>query len=535
MQQQHSESLERVPPAQASSDFSQLGFGSDTLRAERERRPYHGRELSLGATVVGCHGIDPEGREIVVAHNYTSGVVDVATGRRRTPHVSPNPELDYPVGFIPCATLQPRERALTLTLQPGMIEYLCARGLLQSPRQIVEVNPEVGPNGELGYGYTDLLFQARQQGLHVAGNPFFVASFPTNEVRQIAAGMGMLPIQRSDPEKTSDKAQLRIDAPRYGLCMSRGFLVHDERGALAAAVGLAQAGKVWVKLPRGVGGDLVRAFSLRDSGDPAELLQHIYACRKLFRGEWEKAMSQTNLSSEEREEFWPEASFAPPAAPFVVEADVAFDEEFPDSRGTIEVIGSNIMLVHHDGSFELRGDFIQNTDAQGSFNGSKPFKLSAAAAPLLVEEMRKCAQYCAEELKIFGLVGWDYALVRRSTGELTVKLIEMNGRPSASALATMVAKKVGAVAWEQVGISTEGALNNFEDLRGAVGDSLLFGSVAHGGVVPLNLRALHERRGDGSYRRLTSSHNAKLLIFGEHAQQVEAIKAELRGGGIKVG
>jgi hypothetical protein len=480
---------------------------------------------ALGRAVVAANGADITGHT-VVTHNYTSvHSLDEKGLPVRAPHISPTPELDFPVSGLTALAVQAQERALTLTLTPGLKQYLLDRGLILSAEQIIDVdpNPSAGP-GKLGMGYTDPVEQAAKAGINLSGHSF-VASFPTPAVRGLAQSLGATPVQRFDPEQANNKVRLHLDREIHGLNIAESEIVTTELDAILASERLAGSHKVWLKAPRGVGGDLVEPLIVLGK-HPSEIAARIYDFRTKLFAQWESAANNTSLSAAARKAFWNPNDFMPAHMPLLIETDARASKSNRAVLGELEMIGSNIMLVRRDGSFSMHGDFVQCTDAQGAFHGSESCKLPPDAARLLEIEMAKGARYCAHHLQLNGFVGWDYMVVRHADGSKEVKIIELNARPSASLFGALISEKVRFAVHEQMTLAAKVPLNSFDDLLRLVPAELM--NTDGSGVLPLQFYGLHH----SEKGVLFPSPKVKVLIGGPDKAAIQTNKFRLFESGL---
>lgn len=482
---------------------------------------------ALGRAVVNANGAERT-KPTIVTHNYTSAhSFDEAGLPLRAPHISPTPELDFPVNGLAAVAVQGGEKALTLTLTPGLKRYLLDRGLIANGEQVIEVdpNPSAGP-GKLGMGYTDPVEMAAKAGINLSGHSF-VASFPTPAVRELASALGATPVQRFDPEQANNKVRLHQDREIHGLNIAKGEIVTTEIDAIRASERLAGSHKVWLKAPRGVGGDLVEPL-VTLAKHPSEIAARIYDFRAKLYAQWESASDNTTLSPAAKRAFWNPNDFMPAHMPLLIETDARASKSNRAVLGALEMIGSNIMLVRRDGSFSMHGDFVQCTDEHGAFHGSKSCELPPDVARLLEIEMTKGARYCANHLQLNGFVGWDYMVVRHADGSKEVKIIELNARPSASLFGALISEKVQFLAHEQMTFAAQVPLNSFEDLLKVVPGDLM--NTDGFGAVPLQFYGLHHsERGV-----LFPSPKIKLLIGGPDQAAIQATKSRLLEAGLTV-
>lgn len=482
---------------------------------------------ALGRGVAAANGFGTD-KPVVITHNYTSAQTNDSHGLpTRPPHISPTPHLDFPVNYLAAAAVMRGEKALTLTLPPGITSYLIERGLVSSPEQLIEVDPSPEANCQsLGMGFTDPVAAAVRDGINLTDH-LFVASFPTPAVRAQAEQLGATPVQRFDPEQANNKVRLHEDLALHGLNLSLAAIVRTELDVVRASERLSGAQRLWLKAPRGVGGDMVEAVNLNNK-HPAFIAERIYQFRAKVHQQWLDAAAHTTMSQEAIEAFWDPNDFMPENMPMLIEVDGRVPNDLSQPLGEREMVGSNITLVNRDGSYEIFGDFIQDTDEQGGFHGSRSTVLSTEIKELLEHEMRKGANYCANVLRIGGFVGWDYLVVKHANGSREVKIVELNARPSASLFGALVSAKARFEVHEQMTLAANTQLSSFEDLLAAVGNpDILYSDGV--GAIPVQLYGLHH----SSRGVLFGSPKVKLVIGGRDVKEVAAVKSELLRRGLK--
>jgi len=482
---------------------------------------------ALGKSVVQANGHSAD-RPVIITHNYTSAqALDAQGVALRPPHISPTPSLDFPVNYLAAAAVPKGEMALTLTLAPGVSDYLVERGLISSTDQLIQVDPSPLANAnKLGLGFTDPVAAALRDGIDLSGN-YFVASFPTPAVREMVSRLGATTVQRFDPEACNNKARLHEDRHIHRLNISHGVLVNSELDVARCTEELVGAARLWLKAPRGLGGDLVQPINTKNLA-PMLIAEAIYKFREKVFKQWTEAAEHTCLSAEAIAAFWNPNDFMPAHMPLVVEVDGTVGKDFKQAPGEIILVGSNIMLVQHDGTFSMHGEFVQHTDKDGGFHGSSSNNLSPEIAVLVAEEMRKGAKYCAQTLQLNGFVGWDYLVVKHVDGSLEVKIIELNARPSASLFGAAISAKAGFRVHEQLTILAQTAINSMEDVREIIPDSLLNGQSA--GVIPVQTYGLHH----SELGTLFSSNKLKLIVGAATNEELTALKQQIARRGLRI-
>lgn len=476
-------------------------------------------KFSLGLSVLAAHGLSQDAPRPLVSHAYTSA--SVADGHLYPHHLTPLPETDWFHSILAVASLQPGEDILTMRAQPGLLDAFEERGILDRSRStVIEIDPLPGP---LGFPFTDPLTLAAQAGspLAAAGHHAraLVASFPTEQVRAAAMSLGLSTPQESLAALSNDKAAFRASASRWGYRMLPGLELRDD-GDLQAAVdefGRAAHG-AWMKLAHGAGGDTIRR--LPPGFDLATAKVRLAELRAAAAGMF--AQSDFGAGAEAR--FWPRDALLPRQTRVVVEAHAA-------DRGRVLIDGSAVLLVDRHGDHQVPAMHHQLVTAAGGFEGMRPLNPRPALRAALQEQFARVARYCAQELHLFGLAGVDFFVVDEDGEGPTVYLVELNGRPTASAMAQIVADKLGAPYFTGMALTAPADVvdvASFERLAGPLSST----SVDEGTVLLQSLAAQWRRRPDGELELLRPSRSLHVIVASKRDQaHVTELFERLRGRG----
>lgn len=477
-------------------------------------------DLSLASAALQAHGLPPTD-PVVVCHNYTAaGSKDGTT----VPfHISPTPRLDFPMSYLAVTSARPYEHVLSLTLQPGVLDYFRQIGIV-SPNTIVhEVNPERSADGLLGFPFTDALTQARKQGVSLPQGSSFVTTFPSQLARENALALGLQPIQRSDPALTNNKGLLRLFSKFYNYEVAPGVSLLSNDDISRAVTLFEGTDKAWLKLAHGAGGDLV----LPITGPITE--EKITAGRDSLYRSVQEAFQRSDYGAGALERFWPADSFAPRLSVITIEKDIG-------RMGKILGNFSNSMLVHSNGTCETLAYYSQIIGHKGEFLGSAPVTLTPSIQTCVEKETDKIGQLC-RGLNLYGLVGVDFFLIQDEKGAIRPIIIEMNGRPSSSLNTHLVATKLGAPYWINIDLHSSRELNTLEDFERHFAQSPIKyprSSLSEGMVVPLSFSSMYVKEGD-SYSLVHPDRKVRVMIASDQSQEhCLDILAELSQYGFKI-
>lgn len=474
--------------------------------------------MALGKDVLTSHGINLTDRPVIFAHNYVSAEFCGLTRVHYPPNITPDPATDFSVACLAACTAQPGEIALTLPLQPGMERYLRSRGVMREGAQLLEVNPDVDP-GEtqlLGWPYTDVVTLASRDNL-IPKDAYFVASLPTQHVNQLMRNAGAVPIQRSSALATNNKVKFQRDANQFGYRMVDGMIIESRADLESCAQRYSTAHQVWVKHATAAGGDAVIPVAA-----PITIEKLETAAAKLLALE-HQAEQSTGFTR---------TSFNQISPAYVVQLDAGTDPRDLKTARTVHTKGGALFQVRHDssrndGSGAVHSYHEQDTDSAGIFYGSKPFYPTPAVRRMIDEQIQLVGRYCKEELALFGNLGIDLVVVENASGEISVELIELNGRPNATTLSRIVAESIAAPFWQQVTVKTNNQLNDFDDVTRLFGTESLHGGDGPQFVV-MGLGSLYRITPSKERELLVSANYAKVLVIGKTPEQVQLGLARIK-------
>ncbi len=493
-----------------------LNLSSETL-AEKSAHP-----ISLGNSVAICHGASSNDATIVVTQNFLPPLRD-----KGGLHVQVDGDCteSFPLNFlaIPCAGSG--EVPLTLTPQPGLLEYFHDIELIAPDQETLHVSP--GANSRTTYPSHDplsLVSSSHSFPSHLRGASF-VSAFTSNFVRAQAEALGLNTPQTSDSFQTNDKRAFREAASRFGFSVAAGLELHSWND-VQVACSTFQDTPVWMKFSHAFGGS--NLLTRIESPLTAEKL---ISARDMIRGTAQKAATKSQAGLSVMNRVWPDSSFGPSEYALVLEQDLGM-------LGEIVAIGSNLMTIANDGSHKTQAHFRQMISPTGEFLGSMIFspknELGTEIAAELEIQFGRIARYASEELSLFGIVGVDFMIIKsHEDDKLRAVMIELNGRPPISACSYIVGtQKLQAPAWISQYMWSPRPLNtveDFEDLVNVGGANYSRGSSVDSGiVVPMHLSSLFRENSKGDLSLKVESNWAQVLIAGsspEHCAQIqEALK-----------
>jgi len=496
------------------ADTQDIGRDQTAQQYARNLPPHEQRDslfgafpMALGHDVVACHGVRVEkNRAVVFTHNYTSADRCLQTKTLFPPNITPEPATDFSVAILAAAATQPGETALTHPLQPGMESYLRTRGVLADGAKLLEVNSAItaGETIKLGWPYTDVVTLAHRAQV-LPKDAIFIASLPTNHTAELVLESGGLPIQKSSAMRTNNKVVFQRDAERFGYKVIDGMIIAGRAELVLCALRYKDATRVWVKHATAAGGDAVIAVA-----GPITVEKLECAAARLHSLENETEI-RTGFSRAAIESLSPE---------FVVQLDAGVDPVDLKSARKIHTIGGVLFRVSHDSTTEIHSYHEQET-INGVFYGSKPYSPTPKARAMIDALTLQVGTYCAQELKLYGNLGLDLVVVENLKGDISVELIELNGRPNATTISRIIAEAVHAPHWQQVTIKTEMPLNDFCDIENFLGkDTLLAGDNDGPQFVVMGLGSLYKIGVNGMRELLVSANYAKVLVIGKNPEQV---------------
>ncbi len=493
--------LPKLPPESTPS------IRQDATATRTRDQRYGAFSMALGLDVLTAHGVTPNsGQRVVFAHNYTSAEFCQSSGILYPPNITPDPATDFSVASLAACTTRPGEAALTLPLAPGMERYLRERGVLRDDAQLLEVNPDValGETHRVGWPFTDVVTLANRTG-SIPKSAFFVASLPTQHVNQLMTQSGAITVQRSSALDTNNKVKFQRDAATFDYRVVDGMVIEGRADLERCAARYSTASRVWVKHATAAGGDAVIPLSAPITIETLEI-----AAAKLLALE-HQAESCTGFTR---------GSFEQISPAYVVQLDASTDPRDLVTPRKVHTIGGALFQVQHDGKVLIHSYHEQDTDSEGIFYGSKPFYPTPDVRRMIDEQILLIGEYCATELSLFGNLGIDLVVVEDANGELSVELIELNGRPNATTLSRIVAETIEAPFWQQVTVKTNNPINDFSDVERLFGKDALYGGKGPQFVV-MGLGSLYRVAQNGERELLMGANYAKVLVIGNDPEQVK--------------
>jgi hypothetical protein len=456
------------------------------------------------------------GGGVVLHHTYTSA--GLARFHREIPiQIAPWPATDFYQAYYAQILGAANDTILSLISQPGMQSYHRRLGLIDPTTRIVELNPR---GQRLGFPFTDPLMLARDYGVDLQGK-VFISTLPTPLTEKIAKAINGKPIQKVDSVVANDKGHFQQAASRFG------FPVFESMEILGVRQ-LAQVEKRWgssphgvvVRLSRGAGGDTAIFCPGTEEG--------ITLALKTLRERCVDAFSAAQYHDGALEQFWPESSVVPRGG------QVSISRHAKD-YGEILLNGSLSMVVDQGGMYRVGSFYRQVTSDTGSFLGSALLNIDEDVRAQISKSLEGVCSYC-QSMNLFGLVGVDFMLVKGQDGHTRLFFYEVNGRPSSSAMAELVSKKLGATNFLQGVVKAEAPITTFEEARAridAIGTDLLGGTASGAQLIIL---ALSSRWQEFHGRRFLThpSESFKVMAIGPTEAACAEIFSRLQSGGIKI-
>ncbi|NBW40503.1 hypothetical protein EBR25_05775 [bacterium] len=506
------ESGASVPPAHSCPLLNQSILQNQSVADSREGvGPSLHSVKSLGLSVVHAHGIATDGASVLLCNSYVNGPF---TAGDVVQNILPDPSGDAYLHFTAIPTLAAKETLVTLTIQPGLLDYYERVGLLSPEANIIEVNPDRRIQQKAGFPFSDpiTLLKAKEEEVRIlSSDTYFVATFPTSEGIEFSLQNKCLGIQNFNPAELNNKALFRESAQKFDFRVLEGCVIRSDHDLKNASALLS--GDYWLKLSCGSGGDLVKSFSTdRGPGLDAALSD--------MRRSVEAAFSSAEFpESSQLRDFWPKERNTPLAQELVIERDAR-------QIGKVVLNGSMNVLLRHDGTTELVDFFRQNTASDGSYRGSERFDPKVLSPEILEDilEQGKRVFHYAHASGYRGYAGFDFFIVDTPEAGPTVYCIELNARPTMSTVPALTAKKLAALWGERhegfinVNITAHKPLLSFDDFEEVFtisGENLTDPQNNTGvTVVPLAMRSLFARSGN-DYENIVSSPKAKILVTAE--------------------
>ena len=479
--------------------------------------------LSIAAITVQAHGLNPNTTAVVYDGAFT-----------KPDEVYPTPDGDAYLSVAGLVASQ--EDGITITAQtpPGYLEHMREIEVLPASTKVIQRPITITEPGKVGYPASDPLALLVREGYRFdrdgSGKPRYVSIFESPRVREQARAAGLELLGRPDSTLTNNKANLRMNAPRYGIDMLPGEVIATWED-LERFINMYEGQKAWTKVSIGSGGDLVRPIR--------ELSAQ--AARKAT-AEMRSAVSQAFQKGEfsmNLEEFWPEGTAAPIRFPSVIEIDANLE-------GEILANGSNAFTTKEDGTVDYLGTFQQITSSDGEFMGSRLYKPSGEILDAILDQTKRVANYNMQENRYFGVQGMDFFVMRDHQGRIRIRPIEINSRPPVSSYPEILMRNLRAseegyespeATWDNINLVSERPMDSDTKIVDLLGNDLAFGHRGHGGLVlrqaiPIAVRALVYINGHGEPSRVVPSDRIKMFVFGADPEQKSIAFNELAARGI---
>ncbi len=482
-----------------------------------------GQNISFAQITLESNGISRPNVDVLTTQSFTTGE-----------QVLPDPKGDVYLNGTIIPITGPGETAAVFTQPPGVLDWHRDHTLTPCAK-VLEINPGVGPNGEIGFPYGDINTRLAEE---VAINPdliqkngkplMWATTFPGDSSKKAAQIVGAVLIQNSRPEDTSNKPKFREWAYASGVTVAPGITVYNEADLEFAAQYLATLPfGAWMKA-NGSGGDLVQ----RIKNVSLEALQQ---GRTNLVAEIQKAFRAGTFSPEAQNAYMQQGAYAPIDG-FAIEADVR-------NYGTSIANCSNLVNVERTGKITVMGVYGQMTSPEGAFIGSRTLtdlpdvqaflkRTGMSEAELLQtiqEQSIKAAVYQMEQ-QHFGLHGQDFFLIEREDDVLMVPEIELNGRPPISGIGEIMKRRAGVEHFINTNIWATHTLNTMDEIRAALtldGRDLTESDPKEGAIQIQAPRAQWIQQ-DGRYELIRPSNSVKILFLGNDPEKLDALQNELR-------
>lgn len=474
--------------------------------------------LRLGQLTLEAHGFKAEAAQsgVVIHHTYTSAGFDTS-GRLIQIQIAPWPEFDFYQAYYAQCVAGANDIVLSLVSQPGMQAYHRSIGLIDASTRIFELDP-VGD--KLGFPHTDPLALAVIRHDLPLKDRLFVSTLPTPFTAAAAKRLGMNAVQEVDSVVANDKGLFQQAAAKFGYPVFESIELHRESqiGDVARAWGQSPHGVV-VRLSRGAGGDTAIFCAGTEAGLRKALSDLRVRC--------EAAYNSASFDHDSLESFWPTGAVLPTGS------QVSVSRHAKD-YGEILLNGSLSMVVDKGGGYRVGSFYSQVTNSDGAFLGSASVSLKPEITGQISRSLKGIAAYC-ESLKLFGLVGVDFMLVRCPDGATRLFFYEVNGRPSSSAMAELVCQKLGGKSFLQGVVKAANPITTFEEGRNclnSIGHDLLGGSSDGARIVILALTSCW-RNGANGLELMHPSNAVKLMAVGPDSESCRRLFERLKLGGLK--
>lgn len=469
------------------------------------------KDISLGRFQANMHTIGKKMEKVAVFYNNPPGYADKEGDLIA---IYPFPQKDIYINQQPITCLVKGETAYTLPTLPGFLEYYEEMGIIESKEQVVELCYSADPNNIKGFPECDLFSLAQKQNVDLSIYDGVIAIFAAPYVKEQIEAMGGIAPQQSNSAKTNNKAEFRKNAAIYDYPVAKGIELHNLDHLNKALKEFKDSERIWFKLDRAASGTLVLPidppFTLEKAEETIAQLKHLT----------QLAFDKNDFSIEAKESFW------------------AKDQQFPDkavifAEDHIHYVlnASNILVIHEDGRYNTPIYFKQLTTDEGKFLGGCILEVNEEDQLLLNTYMERIARYCAEDLKIFGLLGVDFGIVEDHEHHKFL-MIEINGRPSANTLALILANKLNVSTWLNVKAWTPEKIESMADFKKYF-EGYLDKNIDKGFCVPQAFVTIYGMDEKKQKNLIHPSNEVKILVCGNSLEHCQNILTDLETRGLK--
>lgn len=534
----------RANPAQASPPGAPTAAPSDIFSDLAPRIPARQRSsgslaavmsmgLSLGGSVHRCERTDTAptttDTPTVVAHNFHNRVTPVPGHHRSVKlplHVDPTPQDSLAICQLPLMALGPSEISIIPRPIPGAIEYTVSEGLA-APGQIICLDPASADPRKLAND--DLISMAAALPIaersRLAGLPF-VSAFTTASIREQAAALGMVPIQRSDSVLADNKSAFLLHAEKHGVQVCEHYDFSDINAPSKIYSGKLQRHGGWVKVSNAMGGCGLSYL------DPHFTPDHVSHALARLRGDVQQSLIASRVFSEAAHELvWPHDQVSSPFFPITIEVDAS-------CYGEKILVGSSVVEINRLGTHRTHAYFQQIIGEGGEFLGSAllnvPSRFGASLFEKLEDQAARIARLACDDLGFAGIAGIDFIVVQDEDRNLDVRIIELNARPPISATSYILgSQKLGASAWRAPYLVTDRpivSMLQLEQLLTIDGKNLTRTDPDAGRITPLHFGTLTKGAGD-SATIVRPANWCQVLISAASEAAIDILISKVQGRG----
>lgn len=490
--------------------------------------------LSLGFSVASCEDQRVIDGPIFLAHNFHDNSVfhrprpEGGTSTSPMPlYIDPSPADSWAISQLALNTAQRGEVALVPRPIPGALEYAIGEGL-NSPEQVVPLDI---PRGAIAGGRMtdiDILSLARTlppTELARFHGEAFVSAFSTPEVRDRARELGFDPIQRGDSISTDDKRALHRHAHEFGVATCP-FVEVTEELHFSQIPRFFQAYGAWLKLSHAMGGCGV--YHLPPGFDEGMLGRALENLRgDVITG----LVASGGFSPKSAADVWPPGAPCPRHFGVTLEVDAAM-------FGEKVLTGSSVVEISRGGRHVTHAYFQQIIGEGGEFLGSGLLDLEGrfgqSVRTTLEAQAKQIGQLVHSRLDFAGVCGIDFILLKTPSGDIDVRIIELNARPPISSAAYILGSlKLGAPAWRAPYLIANEpivSMHQLEEMLTIGGRALTRADPESGRVTPLHFGTICSKVGD-NYLITRPANWCQVVITGASNTAVERLINRIQTAG----